>query len=166
MGLVATLADYVQMPCHDCDIRGNAHSWIFHVPNCARGSYIYIGLKKTLVHIPLGSFLVLREDVWHSGIVGGEGNVRVHGGIFEAWAFNTTNTLAYPPAIKDGANLRAYKKEFDAVRNKDPIDYEHAITMVSNRQVEQLKQMFLNLCKSSPVSNLFYAPLPPSDNDA
>ena len=35
--------------------------------------------------------------------------------------------------------------------------------MVSNPQVEQLKQMFLNLRKSSPVSNLFYGPLPPGD---
>ena len=74
--------------------------------------------------------------------------------------------MIYPPATKEGANLKAYKKEFDAVHNKDPIDYEHAITMVSNPQVEQLKQMFLNLRKSSPVSNLFYAPLPPGDNDA
>ena len=35
-------------------------------------------MHKTLVHIPLGSFLVFCEDVWHGGIVGGEGNVRVH----------------------------------------------------------------------------------------
>ena len=89
IGLVAMVADYVQMPHQDCDCLNNEHSWIFHVPINENGSYIYIwdvtdplGLKKALVHIPLGSFLVLRKDVWHSGIVGGEGNVRVHGGIF------------------------------------------------------------------------------------
>ena len=174
IGLVATVADYVQMPHQDCDCRNNQHSWIFHVPINKDGSYIYIwdvsdplGLKKTLVHIPLGSFLVLREDVWHSGIVGGEGNVRVHGGIFEAWAFNTTSQLVYPPVSKDNIpNLKAYKKGFDAVHNKDPIDYENAVTMVSPKQAEQLKQMYLNLCKSFPVSTLFYAPLPHGDHDA
>ena len=174
IGLVATVADYVQMPHQDCDCRNNQHSWIFHVPINKDGSYIYIwdvtdplGLKKTLVHIPLGSFLVLREDVWHSGIVGGEGDVRVHGGIFEAWAFNTTSQLVYPPVSKDNIpNLKAYKKGFDAVHNKDPIDYENAVTMVSPKQAEQLKQMYLNLCKSFPVSTLFYAPLPHGDHDA
>ena len=137
------------------------------------GSYIYIwdvsdplGLKKTLVHIPLGSFLVLRKDVWHSGIIGGEGNVRVHGGIFEPYACSTTSLLIYPPATEEGTNLKAYKKEFDAVHNKDQIDYENAVTMVSPKQAEDLKQMYLNLCKSFPVSTLFYAPLPHGDHDA
>lgn len=75
---------------------------------CARGSYIHIwdvneqGLKKTLVHISLRSFLVLHEDVWHGGIVSEEGNVRLHGGIFDAYAFQTTTRLAYPPATKGG----------------------------------------------------------------
>ena len=110
---------------------------------------------------------MLREDVWHSGIVGGEGNVRVHGGIFEAWAFNTTSLLTYPPVSKDQVpNLKAYKKGFDAVHNKDPIDYKNAITMVSDTQAQQLKLMYLNLCQSFPVSTLFYAPLPPGDHDA
>ena len=60
------------------------------MPTCKHGMYLYIwdvdapGLKKTLLHIPFGSFLVLRDDVWHGGIIGGEGNIRVHGGIFEA----------------------------------------------------------------------------------
>ena len=174
IGLVATVADYVQMPHQDCDCRNNLHSYIFHVPINEDGSYIYLwdvsdplGLKKTLVHIPLGSFLVLREDVWHSGIVGGEGNVRVHGGIFEPYAFSTTSQLIYPPVRKeDIPNVKAYKKGFDAVHNKDPIDYENAVTMVSPKQAEQLKQMYLNLCKSFPVSTLFYAPLPPGDHDA
>ena len=174
IGLVATVTDYVQMPHQDCGCLNDMHSWIFHVPINENGSYIYIwdvtnplALKKTLVHIPLGSFLVLREDVWHSGIVGGEGNVRVHGGIFEPYAFGTSSQLVYPPVSKDIIhNLKAYKRGFDAVHNKDPIDYENAVTMVSPKQAEQLKQMFLNLRNSFPVSTLFYAPLPPGDHDA
>ena len=101
---------------------------------------------------------MLRKDVWHSGIVGGEGNVRVHGGIFEAWAFQTTTTLWYPPATKEGTNLKAYKKAFDAVHNKDPIDHKSAIRMVSDTQGQQLDQMYLNLCKL-----FLYARLPTVD---
>ena len=85
---MATVADYVQMPhqYYKCN-ENNIHSLIFHVPICARGSYIYIwnvaNMHKTLVHIPLKSFLVLREDVWRGGIAGGEGDLRVHSGLFE-----------------------------------------------------------------------------------
>ena len=163
-GLVATVADYVQMPHQDCECNeNNIHSWIFHVPICARGSYIYIwdveNMHKTLVHIPLGSFLVLREDVWHGGIVGGEGNVRVHGGIFEAWAFQSASKLTYPPA-NQGESLRNYKRSFDLVHNDQPIDYEEAISMVSENQLEQLEQMHQNICKSFPATTLFYSPLP------
>ena len=51
-------------------------------------SYLYIwdddGKRKKLVWIPLGSFLVLRDDLWHGGLCGGAGNVWVHGGIFDS----------------------------------------------------------------------------------
>ena len=75
-GLVATVADYVQIPHQDCKCNeNNIHRWIFYVPMCARGSYIYIWdvktMHKTLVHIPPGSFIVLREDVCYGGISGG-----------------------------------------------------------------------------------------------
>ena len=116
-------------------------------------------MHKTLVHIPLGSFLVLREDVWHGGIAGGEGNVRVHGGIFEAWAFQSASKLTYPPA-NQGESLRNYKRSFDLVHNDQPIDYEEAISMVSENQLEQLEQMHQNICKSFPATTLFYSPLP------
>ena len=165
IGLVATVADYVQMPHLDCAMHANKHSWIFHVPICKHGMYLYIwdvdapGLKKTLVHIPFGSFLVLRDDVWHGGIIGGEGNVRVHGGIFEAWTYNTLNRLVYPPKL-EGESLINYRKSFDRVHNRDPIDYKNAISMVTATQLKQLEKMALNLTKSFSSSTFFYAPLP------
>lgn len=65
---MTTVADHIQMSHHDCG-KLNNHSWIFHVLNTAHGSYIYIWdmdmMKKTLVHIPLGSFMVLHDDVWY-----------------------------------------------------------------------------------------------------
>ena len=31
-----------------------------------------------MIHIPFGSMLVARSDVWHGGILGGKGNIRFH----------------------------------------------------------------------------------------
>ena len=62
IGLVATVADYVQMPHLDCGMHANTHSWIFHVPICKHGMYLYIwdvdapGLKKNWCIFLLGVF--------------------------------------------------------------------------------------------------------------
>ena len=153
----------MQMPHRDCESNeNNIHSWVLHVPIRAPGSYIYIldveNMHKTLVHIPLGSFIVLREDWWHGRISGGESDVKVHGGIFEAWAFKSASKLFYPHA-KQGKRLRNYKKVFNQVHNEQPIDYKKVISIVSKGQLEQLKQMYQNICKSFPATTLCYVPL-------
>ena len=55
-----TVQDWVQAPHLDCAVKPNNHSWIFYVPLCTSGSYLYIwsqdGKDKKLVWIPLGSF--------------------------------------------------------------------------------------------------------------
>jgi len=40
IGLVATVADYVQMPHLDRAMHANKHSWIFHVPIYKYGMYL------------------------------------------------------------------------------------------------------------------------------
>ena len=55
---------------------------------------------------------MLRDDVWHGGLCEGAGNVRVHGGIFDSIAIETTGTLTYPPRyepdkLHEGAQFRA-----------------------------------------------------------
>ena len=59
--------------------------FILHHPLCEEGSSLQIWLpnKKgshspTLVHIPFGTALVLRGDVYHAGSYGNKGNLRFH----------------------------------------------------------------------------------------
>ena len=85
--------------------------------------------------------------------------MRVHGGIFEAWAFQSTSKLTCPPAKQD-EYLRKYKTVFDQVHNNHPIDCKNTISMVTDNQLEQLEQIHQNICKSFPATTLFYAPLP------
>ena len=96
-GLVMTVQDWVQELHQDCEVTPGNHSWIFHVPLCTSGSYLYIwgedSKEKKLVWIPLGSFLVFRDDVWHGALRGGVGNLWVHGGIFNSIAIETTTKL-------------------------------------------------------------------------
>ena len=117
-GLAMMVQDWVQAPHLDCVVTPNNHSWIFHVPLCTSGSYLYIwnqdGNDKKLVWIPLGSFLVLRDDVWHGGLCGGTGNLRVHGGIFDTLALETTTKLTYP----DSMRLVNYINKHNYVHNK------------------------------------------------
>ena len=89
VGVVMTYQDYVQSPHQDIDYDENGpHSFIIHVPLCERGAWIYlwqlgggVNLNHDMIHIPCGSLLVLRDDVWHGGIVGGKGNIRFHAAI-------------------------------------------------------------------------------------
>ena len=131
-GLVITVQDYVQAPHQDCQVTPDNPSWIFHVPLCKGGSYLYIWeddrKEKKLVWIPLGSFLVLRDDVWHGGLCGGAGNVRVHGGIFDSMAIESTGILAYPPST----SLANYMKGHNSKHNRkgSGVNYENAINLV------------------------------------
>ena len=34
-----------------------------------------------MIHIPFGSMIVVRSDVWHGGILGVKGNMRFHAAI-------------------------------------------------------------------------------------
>ena len=89
----------------------------------------------------------------------GRGEYKSAWWIFEACAFQSASKLSYPPA-KQGESLQKYREAFDAVHNNQPIDYKKDISMVSENQLEQLKQIYQNICKSFPATTLFYAPLP------
>ena len=90
--------------------------------------------------------------------------MRVHGGNFDAWAFQSASKLSYPPA-KPNEGLKYYKKGFDTVYTSQPIDCEEAISMVSENQLKQLKQKYQNIYKLLPATTLFYAPLPLGEED-
>ena len=161
-GLVITVQDYVQAPHQDCQVTPDNPSWIFHVPLCKGGSYLYIWEDdckvKKLVWIPLGSFLVLRDDVWHGGLCGGAGNVRVHGGIFDSMAIESTGILAYPPST----SLANYMKGHNSKHNKKGtgVNYDNAINLVGKNTSEQMSEMVENIIVSFATQNGFYERLP------
>ena len=98
---MVTTRDYIQVPHLDVLNSSGNHSWIFHASLCHSGGYIYVrknrdgGMEYELVKIPFGSCLILWDDVWHGGIVGGEGNIRFHGAIVAKTNLPTSNHLAY-----------------------------------------------------------------------
>ena len=93
VGFVLTYKDYVQSP--HLDIIGRLHSYIIHIPLCKNGGWIYLWergdgatLNRQMIHIPFGSMLVLRNDVWHGGIVGG--------GVTSAFTRQYVTKLTFP----------------------------------------------------------------------
>ena len=101
VGLVVTTRDHIQVPHLDVDRLSDNHSWIYHAPLCHSGGYIYIwenghgGMNRELVKIPFGSCLILWDDIWHGGIVGGVGNIRFHGAIVAKGDAETSNHPVY-----------------------------------------------------------------------
>lgn len=117
-GLVTKVHDWVHASHLNCDVTPRNHNCIFHVPMCTLSSYLYIwnnsGKNKQLVWINLGRFLVLRDNVLHGVLCGGEGNVSVHGGILNSIAIETTNRLTYP----DSTILKNFNRGHNATHNK------------------------------------------------
>ena len=160
-GLVTTVQDWVQEPHLDCDVTPGNHDWISHMPLCTSGSYLYIwdevGTDKNLVFIPLGSFLVLRDDVWHDGLCGGKGNLWVHGGIFDSVAIQTTTNLTYP----DSMSLANYMKGHNSVHNKrgEHTDYDTSIDLLGKETSDLLGQMVSTIQNSFAFPNGFFEKL-------
>ena len=107
---------------------------------------------------------MLRDDVWHGGLCGCAGNVRVHGGIFDSIAIETTGTLTYPP----GTSLAQYKNLHNATHNKkgSSVDYKNSINLVGKTTSEQMSKMVENIIISFATPNGFYERLPVGQNNS
>ena len=67
-----------------------------------------------MVHIPFGSLLVLRNDVWHGGVVGGKGNLRFHVAIIHKPDMTSTEQLVYDlPSGKASKTFEKLKVNYD-----------------------------------------------------
>ena len=55
--------------------------------------------------IPFGCILVLRDDVYHGGIIGGPGNVWLHGAIIASEHLDSSSGAKYPP----GCNMNIFR---------------------------------------------------------
>ena len=131
------------------------------MPLCTSSSYLYIcgedGKDKKLVWIPLGSFLVLHDDVWHGVLCGGVGNLRVHGGIFDSIAIETTTKLTYP----DSTSLKFFNRVHNAVHNKKgaSVDYNNSIDFLGKETSELIGQMVSTIKNSFAFLNRFFEKL-------
>ena len=55
-------------------------TWIIMIPIMKEGSWLYVYDQKfdyKLLRIPLGGYLVIRDDLYHGGFCGSVGNVRI-----------------------------------------------------------------------------------------
>ena len=137
IGLVLTTREYAQVP-HLGIYRLNEkenRSWIYHSPLCREGSWIYIwkngtGCKdKVLVRINFGSILILREDVWHGGLIGGVGNVRLHGAIIANEHILSTKLLKY--------GSRTLKSSFSGMK----VDYRTSVDLLNKSKTDTIKDI-------------------------
>ena len=154
VGVVMTYKDYVQSPHQDIvyhDENGH-HSYIIHVPLCECGAWIYLwqsgsgrNLNRDMIHIPFGSILVLRDDVWHGGIVGGKGNIRFHAGILARDNIDVQERLIY------GCGDEA-KSSFGSLK----VNYGESRCLLSPCTMEALPGMLDYLKKHSHFPKSYY----------
>ena len=84
VGYIFTYEHYIHSPHLDINF-SNLYSFIIHVPLCIEGGWIYVwergdgfSVNREMVHIPFGSILVLRSNIWHGGLSEGNGNLQFH----------------------------------------------------------------------------------------
>ena len=149
VGYIVTYEDYIQTPHLDIS-SSSVYSYIIHVPLCINGAWIYvwergdgITINREMIHIPFGSMLVLRSDVWHGGIVGGKGNLRFHAAIMARDDLMSTDQLVYDVTPKEA------KKKFDSLK----VYYSKAKTFFDNdtkRTLPYLAKYIQAYCKHLP----------------
>jgi len=155
VGTVLTVDDYIQIPHLDVNVKSMDRSWIYHAPLCHSGSYIYVwksgngDMERKLIKIPFGSCLILRDDVWHGGIVGGKGNIRLHGGVFEAGDAASTNSLVYGT---DG-NV---KEVFSSLKGME-VNYGDSINLLPEQQTKDIKDIIKFQLDTCIFDELFYS---------
>ena len=73
---------------------------------------------------------MLCDGVWHGGLCGGVGNVRVHGGIFDSVSIENTSSSTYT----DRTSLKI-NRGHNATRNKKntSVDYQNAIDFLGKK---------------------------------
>ena len=141
------------MPHLDIDRSGGMASWIFHSPLCHEGSWIYIwadgkgGKEKKLVKIPFGSVLVLRDDVWHGGVIGGRGNVHFHGAIIASEDLNSASKLR---------NDAFYIKQTYAGME---VDYNESINLLNDEKTDKIQDIVSYMKDTSVLDESFYTKL-------
>ena len=91
-GAVLTVKPFAQPPHRDMQGFDRKDDWqqsyfpfILHLPLCEEGMFLNVwhmphdeSVAPYQLHIPFGTFVLLRVDVVHGGVLGSPGNVRLH----------------------------------------------------------------------------------------
>ena len=102
-----------------------------------------MNVEHEMIHIPFGSMLVLRSDVWQGVLVGGKGNLRFHAAIMSRDDMLDTDRLSY-----DCIPSKA-KKTFDGLK----VEYDKAKTFFRQetmRTLPLLPDYLKTRCKHLP----------------
>ena len=153
IGVVLTTREYVQVPYLAIDRLNEKEnrSWIYHSPLYYEGSWIYIwkngkGCKdKVLVKIPFGSVLILREDVCHRVLIGGVGNVRLHGTIIANEHLLSTTLLKY--------GSRNLKRAFTGTK----VDYSTSVDLLNEIKTDAIKDIIPFMKEKLVFDNNYYS---------
>ena len=106
--------------------------------------------------------MVLNDEVMHGGIYGGPGNVRVHGGIFDSIAIESTNKLTYKLSASISIIIMEHNREHN-VRGKE-IDYSTATDLLGENVSDKLEKMIRVMRDEYITTNGFFDHLPPGAN--
>ena len=106
-------------------------------------------MNRELVKIPFGSCLILRDDVWHGGIVGGVGNIRFHGAIVAKGDAASTDRLAYGTDEK-------LKDVFSELVGKE-VDYAATRDLLPAKETQEIEDLVQFQRETLIFDEIFYS---------
>ena len=121
-------------------------AWIIMIPIMKEGSWLYVYDQKfdyKLLRIPLGGYLVIRDDLYHGGFCGSAGNVRIQITLIpedQIDEFRYLNHVGHKIANEKG------------FYNPKPINYNDSVYIFDDDVKEKLKAQKTDLAKD--YSNL------------
>ena len=119
-------------------------SWIIMIPVTKEGSWLYVydrNFDSKMLRIPLGGYLVLRDDLYHGGFCGSDGNVRIQ---ITLIPHDDINNFRYLYHV--GSKISAEKGFYDP----KPVDYKESVYIFD----EDVKQKLM--AQKTKLEESFY----------
>ena len=116
-------------------------AWIIMIPIMKEGSWLYVYDQKfdyKLLRIPLGGYLVIRDDLYHGGFCGSVGNVRIQITLIpedQIDEFRYLNHVGHKIATEKG------------FYNPKPINYNDSVYIFDDDVKEKLKAQKTDLAE-------------------
>ena len=131
---------------HAVNTRKKKHlpTWIIMIPIMKEGSWLYVydrDFECKMLRIPLGGYLVLRDDLYHGGFCGSPGNVRIQ---ITLIPHDDINNFCYLYHV--GPKIAAEKGFYDP----KPVDYKESVYIFD----EDVKQKLM--AQKTKLEESFY----------